>query len=167
MLGLALLYVGAVLFVNGMWLLGKADDRETGVMNLLTGVLTFLIAMYTAFTQPLGQPASSLAAGQTLLFSFTYLWVALNNFFRFGDGRALGWYCLFVAVSTIPSSIVTFQAGDPRFGVIWLVWGGLWFVFFLLLALKRAITQFAGVATALVGILTCWIPGYMILLGVW
>lgn len=167
MLGLALLYVGAVLFVNGLWLMGKADDRETGLMNLFTGVLTFLIAMYTAFTQPLGQPASFLAAGQALLFSFTYLWIALNNFFKLGDGRALGWYCLFVAISTLPSSLVTFQAGDARFGVIWLAWGVLWFLFFLLLALKRQIMRLTAWATVIVGIVTCWIPGYLILLGRW
>ena len=167
MLGLALLYVGAVLVVNGMWLLGKADDREVGLMNLFTGVLTFLIAIYTAFTQPVGLPASALAAGQTLLFSFTYLWVGLNNVFHLGDGRGLGWYCLFVAISTIPSSLVTFQAGDGRFGVIWLIWGVLWFVFFLVLALKRNLGQFTGWFTALVGVATCWIPGYLILLNRW
>jgi putative amide transporter protein len=166
MLGLALLYVGAVLFVNGMWLLGKAEDREVGIMNLFTGVLTFLIAMYTAFTST-GQIPLILAAGQTLLFSFTYLWVALNNFFHLGDGRGLGWYCLFVAVSTVPSSLITFQAGDGRFGVIWLVWGALWFVYFLVLALKRNLGVFTGWATALVGITTCWVPGYLILLGRW
>ncbi len=167
MLGLALLYVGAVLFVNGLWLLGKADDRETAVLNLFTGVLTFLIAIYTAFVQPLGVPASFLAAGQVLLFSFTYLWVALNNFFELGDGRALGWYCLFVAISTIPSSLVTFEAGDPRFGVIWLAWGVLWFIFFLLLALKRPLTRLAGWLAAVEGVVTAWIPGYLLLLGRW
>ena len=130
-------------------------------------MLTFLIAAYTAVTQPLGMPASALAAAQTLLFSFTYLQTAANTLFKLGDGRALGSYCLFVALSTVPSSLVTFRQGDVRFGAIWLVWGALWFLFFLTLALKRTFGSFTGYATMLVGIATCWIPGYLILLGSW
>lgn len=167
MLGLALLYVGAVLFVNGLWLLGKAEDREVALINLFTGLLTFSIALYTAFARPLGAPASFLAAGQMLLFSFTYLWVGLNNLFKLGDGRALGWYCLFVAISTLPSSFATFEAGDGRIGTMWLAWGALWFIFFLLHGLKRPITRLAGWVTLAEAILTAWIPGYLILLGRW
>jgi hypothetical protein len=162
-----LLYVGAVLFVNGLWLLGKAETRETALLNLFTGTLTFLISVYIAFTRPFGDAASFLTAGQVLLFSFTYLWVGLNNLFNLGDGRALGWYCLFVAITTVPMSLITFQSGDGRFGVIWLIWGALWFVFFLTLALRRNLGSFTGYATAIVGIATCWIPGFLLLAGRW
>ncbi|WP_288776222.1 AmiS/UreI family transporter [uncultured Psychrobacter sp.] len=46
MLGLTLLYVGAVLLINGLWLMGKIQDKEVPVINFLVGILSFLIAAY-------------------------------------------------------------------------------------------------------------------------
>lgn len=166
MIGLGLLYVGAVLVINGIWLLGGVAPRGAAVMNAFTGLLTFIIAVYTALAQPLGQQ-SFFAAAQVLLFSFTYLWVAINNFLNVEDGRGLGWYCLFVAALTLPTSYLTFQANDPRFGVIWLVWGALWFLFFLTLALRVSLQRFTGWSTVAVGILTAAVPGYLILINKW
>ncbi len=48
--------------------------------------------------------------GFILLFAFTYLWVAANNFLNAG-GRAFGWYCLFVAVTAVPAGILTLDGG--------------------------------------------------------
>jgi cytochrome c biogenesis protein ResB len=41
-LGLGLLYVGAVLVLNGIWLLGYIQDREIWVMSIFTGQTNFL-----------------------------------------------------------------------------------------------------------------------------
>ena len=48
-LGLGLLYVGAVLVLNGIWLLGYIQDREIWVMNIFTGGLVLAVALYSAF----------------------------------------------------------------------------------------------------------------------
>ena len=110
LLGLALLYVGAVLFLNGLWLMGKIGDNEISIINIFSGVLTFLIAMYLAFGP--GADANSIkAAGLTLLFTFTYLWVAFNRYSG-ADGRGLGWFSLFVAITVVPVAI-----SDARFGL--------------------------------------------------
>lgn len=45
MLGIACLYVGAVLLVDGLWLLGKAEVKSTGVLNACVGGVIFLMAM--------------------------------------------------------------------------------------------------------------------------
>ncbi|BDG59891.1 AmiS/UreI family transporter [Caldinitratiruptor microaerophilus] len=166
MLGLGLLYVGAVLFLNALSLLGRVSARGASVMNFFTGVLTFIIAMYTALARPAGD-ASYFAAAQTLLFSFTYLWVAINGYFEVEDGSALGWYCLFVAAVTVPTAALTFAAGDLRFGLIWLAWGFLWFLFWLLLALKRNLARFTAYVTLAEAVLTCMVPGFLILTGRW
>jgi len=89
LLGLALLYVGAVLFLNGLWLMGHIDDREIAVINIFVGGLTLLISLFLAFG-PGADAGSIKAAGLTLLFTFTYLWVAYNRFHDV-DGRGLGW----------------------------------------------------------------------------
>lgn len=166
MLGLGLLYVGGVLFLNGLSLLDLVKPRNVANMNLFTGVLTFIIAMYTALTKALGD-VSYFAAAQVLLFSFTYLWIALNAYFNVEDGAGLGWYCLFVALLTVPTAIVTFQSGDARFGVIWLAWGFLWFLFWVILSLKRDIKKFVGYITLLEALATCAVPGYLILIQRW
>src|SRR2546428_10828686 len=47
--GLGLFWVGAVLFCNGLWVLGKIGDNEIGVIDVFVGSLTLLIALYLAF----------------------------------------------------------------------------------------------------------------------
>ena len=46
MLGLTLLYVGAVLLINGLWLLDKVDSKDVSIINFLVGFLSFLVASY-------------------------------------------------------------------------------------------------------------------------
>jgi len=167
MLGIVLLYVGAVLFVNGFMLLGKADAKGAAVMNFLTGILSLVINIIIIGVNAAGDgdPALYYAAGTGLLFGFTYLYVGTVNMFGL-DGRGLGWYCLYVAITALPASWLAFGS-DVRFGVIWLIWAFLWFVYFLLLALKLEIVKFAGYATILIAIVTGWIPGFLLLAERW
>src|SRR5205814_1517771 len=46
--------------------------------------------------------------GAILLFAFTYLWVAYNQYANAG-GRGLGWYSAFVAVTAIVFGVYTVQ----------------------------------------------------------
>ncbi|HXG31442.1 MAG TPA: AmiS/UreI family transporter [Thermodesulfobacteriota bacterium] len=165
MLGIGLLYVGAVLYINALVFLGKVSGRAAAIMNTFTGLLTLFIALYTAFTSPLGN-ASYFAAAQVLLFSFTYLWVAINNFFQVEDGSGLGWYSLFVAIIAVPTALLTFH-DDFRFGFIWLAWAFLWFLFWVWLSLKRNIGKIVGYVTMIEAVLTCVLPGYLILINKW
>ena len=87
LLGLSLFYVGAVLILNGLWMLGRIGDREIAVINLFTGGLTLLVSLKLAFGD--GADAASIkGAALSLLFSFTYLWVAFNRLTG-ADGRGL------------------------------------------------------------------------------
>ncbi|HRP96662.1 MAG TPA: AmiS/UreI family transporter [Rhodocyclaceae bacterium] len=55
---------------------------------------------------------------------------------------------------------------DLWFGLSWAAWAGLWLLFFLLLAQGRPIARLtAGVAIGQ-GVLTGWLPGYLLLSGV-
>lgn len=133
-LGMAMLLIGAVLIVNGLWLLDKGSDRDTAVLNVFVGVLAFILAMWWAFSDSSGTPFN--AAG-TLLFAFTYLWVGVNAYQRLDDQRSLGWYCIFVTAFTVPTGVMSLQAGDPGLAVLWWIWGSLWAAFWILLALQR------------------------------
>lgn len=159
-----MLYVGAVLLINGVNLLGRVDNKSAAVMNVFTGLLTFITNVITLVRAE--EPALFFAAATGLLFSFTYLYVAATHIFNL-DGSGLGWYCLFVAITAIPSAFLSFTSGDARFGVIWLIWALLWFLFFLLTALKKPIIKLTAWVTIFTAVVTCWIPGYLILINKW
>lgn len=164
MYGIMMFYVGAVLLVVGMWMLGKAEAKSTGAVSALVGAIGFLMAMNNQFKAV--TMADNYATANVLLFAFTYLLLAINCFLGW-DGRALGWFCLFVAIVTVPNAILVLPA-DWRFTVIWLLWGFLWFLFFLLLALgKQGIAKFTAYLTIIIGTITAWIPGYLILVERW
>lgn len=167
LLGFSLLYVGAVLCLNGLWLLGRIGDKEIWVINVFSGTVTFLISMQLAFGA--GADAGSIkAAALTLLFSFTYFWVAFNRY-NGADGRGLGWFSLFVAVTTVPVAIETLSGASSTwglwFGLNWVAWGVLWFMFFLLLVAQKEIAKITGVVAILCGIFTGWLPGYLLMSG--
>lgn len=99
----------------------------------------------------------------------TYLWVAINRFSG-ADGRGLGWFSLFVAITACPIAADTLSTAnslwDYWFGLCWVGWAVLWFMYFLLLAQKLKIAKITGLVTALEGIATGWLPGYLLLNGI-
>ena len=164
MVGVILLYVGAVLLVNGMGGLGRVDNRSMAVMNFMVGALALvasLMQLVRAETQ-----ADFFGVATFFLFTFTYLYVAISMWFDL-DMRGFGWFCFFVAITTIPCSIVTFQGGDARFGTFWLIWGVLWFMFYLANVPGKDLGKLLPYSTIAVGVLTCWIPGLLILTEHW
>lgn len=167
LLGLSLLYVGAVLTLNGLWLLGHIGDREIVVVNVASGIITFCVSLYLAFG-PAADPGSIRAAALTLLFTVTYFWVAHNRLATV-DGRGLGWFSLFVVITVIPvafNGITTAVTGiDLWMGWNWAGWAVVWFMYFLLLTLKMPILKATGAATLAAGLLTGWLPAVLLLEG--
>src|ERR1700692_2556003 len=169
LLGLALFWVGAVLCLNGIWLLGRIGDREIAVIDVFVGTLTLLVALFLA-CGPGATGGSIKAAALTLLFSFTYYWVAWNRW-NGADGRGLGWFCLFVAITCAPISLETLMTAktlwDYWLGICWVSWGVLWLCFYLLRAGgRKELTKFTGTLCTLEGIYTGWVPGYLLLTGI-
>ena len=162
-----LFYVGAVLFVNGMMLLGRVDPRAAGFLNLFVGVLQVVVPT-VLLIQAGGDPDRVLAASGLYLFGFTYLYVGLN-LLTGADSTGVGWFSLFVAISAVGFSAVTFgKLGDPAFGVIWLYWAFLWLLFFLLLGLKRdGLGTYTGYVTVVQAWVTAAVPGFLLFTGYW
>jgi len=168
LLGLALLYVGAVLFLNGIWVMGYIEDKEIAVINVFVGTLTLLISLFLAFG-PGADAGSIKAAAFTLLFTFTYYWVAWNRW-NGANGRGLGWFCFFVGITVIPITLQAFgeasSTWDVWFALCWASWAVLWLLFWALLALEKPIAKMTGVICAAQGVYTGWVPGYLLLTGV-
>src|SRR5271154_6787914 len=116
LIGLSLFWVGAVLFLNGLWVLEKVGDREIAVIDVFVGTLTLAVAVYLAFG-PGANAASIKGAAFLLLFTFTYYWVAWNRW-NGADGRGLGWFCLFVAITCAPIAMQNFATSHT----LWDYW---------------------------------------------
>lgn len=164
-LGMGLLFVGAVLVVNGIWLLGRASAQDTAILNFFVGGLTLLVALWWAFGE--GAEGNPFNAAGTLLFAFTYLWVGANAYGGVDDQRALGWYCILVTLVTIPTGYLVWQIGDIGLAILWWIWGILWATFWILLGLERdEYTVPIAWYSAAVGIVT-GVSGYIMAAGMW
>lgn len=164
-MGFLLFYVGAVLVLNGIWLMGRIQDREIVVINLVSGLVATGFVIQGVFGTG-GGADSVRTAALKLMFATTYLWVAYNRFAGV-DGRGLGWFSLFVAITAVPvflSSIATASGFSEVWQALnWAVWAVLWFMYFLLLTLGKPILRPTAWLTLLAGIFTGWLPGYLML----
>jgi hypothetical protein len=166
-MALILWFVAYIFIINGLNMLGKISGKDCGVWNLIIGGWMFILLIICIVFQ-LFSAGTWITVGGVFLFTFTYIGIGFTNLLNL-DGRGLGWYCLLVALITPFVSQMNFGAGDWKFGIIWLIWGVLWFVFFLILGLgKKALAgRTFGTIIILVGIFTLWIPGYAMLRGWW
>ena len=168
MANVGLLYVGAVLFINGIMLLGWLDAKSAAPMNFFVGALQVITPTYIIFTAN-GNQDTILAASGLYLFGFTYLYVGINLTAGL-DGTGLGYFSLFVAICAVVFSYLNFSSrfNDHAFGVIWLYWAFLWVLFFLLLGLKMdGLGRYTGAVAAIEGWVTGAIPAFLLLTGNW
>ncbi|MEU4091262.1 AmiS/UreI family transporter [Streptomyces sp. NPDC026673] len=167
MANVGLLFVGAVLFMNGLLLLGKVDPKSAAVFNLFVGALQVLTPTYLIFTAN-GDQDKILAASGIYLFGFTYLYVGIVLLAGI-DNICVGYYSLFVAIVALGYSFVNFHLfKDYPFGVIWLYWAFLWALFFVVLGLRKTeLNTYVGWVTAIEGWVTGVIPAALLLSGYW
>ena len=168
MLGVVLIYVGVVLILNGMANLYHIDSKSSSVFNVFTGLLSFILNIVACVQ------GNYFAAGTGLLFGFTYLYIAAKGIFNL-DERLFGWYCLFVAINTVPLAFIDantlrfidFTIGNIYWIFIWLLWGLLWLTGFIELVLKKDLGRFVGYLSVFDGIFTAWIPGFLLLINMY
>lgn len=169
MLGVVLLYVGIVLINNGIARLTDVDNKSASVMNFFVGALSITINIITIihgdFTL-MNDIGDFYSAATGLLFGFTYLFVAVNSVFNL-DPRLYGWYSLFVAINSIPAAWIEYSVnGDWRMAIIWVLWGILWLTGFIENVLEKKL-NFVPYLAVFEGIVTAWIPGFLILTNLW
>lgn len=161
MLGLGLWYVGFVLIINGLWLLGKISPKAVIPMNIFVAAVQIGYVYRVIFTG--AETAEYLGAALTLLFAFTYLYVAATNIWNL-DVKGLGWYCLPVAIIAVPAGFLSLAT--PLLALLWFMWATLWFSFFLLLAQGKDIGRPVAWWTLINGV---WVllGSVTTLMGVW
>lgn len=161
MLGLGLWYVGFVLFINALWMMGKMSNKAVIPMNIFVAVVQ--ITGVIVVTATAKETADFYGAALTLLFAFTYLYVAATQIWNL-DGKGLGWYCLPVALIAVPTGFL--NLATPGLALLWFMWATLWFMFFLLLGLGKNINKATAYWTMVNAIVT-FIGAYFTLTGIW
>lgn len=162
MLGLVLLYVDALLYINGLTLLGKIAPKGAAIMRLFAGGALLFVSLHQIAT---GQALMLRVAAVGLLFSFTYLWVAYTDLAG-QDSRGLGGFSLFVAA---PAALFTINAfGNTRgLSPSWIAacsaaWTRLWLCYLVFGALQRSTwTRPVAWLTFAPGVFTAWLPGHL------
>jgi putative amide transporter protein len=161
-LGVLMFFIGFILILNAAWLQGKLESKDVGIFNLIVGSLVAAGAQHIGVEQG-NMPLSA----AFYLFGFTYLWVGINAVRGATDQRALGGYCLLVAVATLPYAIQAYLGGDIGFAFEWLTWGVLWFLFFMVLTLgNQRVMGLTVFMTYFVGI-EVTVTGWLFLYGYW
>ena len=171
MLGTILLYVGIVLISNGLATILEVKDKSMAVMNLFTGGLSLILNIIAlGYGIVSGQDALWFYGSATgLLFFIAYAYSEIYTIFQF-DQRLYGWFSLFVAINAVPVGalcIFSGYGGNAVYGVIWWAWGLLWLTGFLTCALKKNLGKFPAYLSVIEGVVTAWIPGFLMLVGLW
>ncbi|WP_396431809.1 AmiS/UreI family transporter [Limnohabitans sp.] len=165
---LLLFYVGIVLTLNGLWMLEKIADQEILIINFLVGILFLRIANELAFSEAADEKSIQQATF-SLMFAFTYMWVALNRLMN-NNGRGLGWFSLMVAVTAQWVSIgMLASAGTDLWkiwsAVSWTAWALLWLLFFFLQVIQAPWARLTGWISIIQGVLTGWLPAMLLFKG--
>ncbi|RZU63598.1 AmiS/UreI family transporter [Zhihengliuella halotolerans] len=167
MSSVGLLYVGAVLCVNGLIQIGLVRPRGATVLNFTVGAMQVVFpTILLAGTD--GDPAAILAASGLYLFGITYLWVGAIGAFDL-PAEGFGWFSLYVAVTAVVfgGAAVVLQS-DPVAAAMWWLWAALWFLFFLLDALGCTwLRGPTGWFAIFCGLGTCTVPALLQLLGLY
>ena len=163
----SLFFIGAVLVVNGLALLGRIEPTGAAPVNAFVGIV--LVATAGRLALPTGaDEAALLAAAGFLLFGITYLWVALNAWTGHPAG-GLGWYCAWATgVSVFLGLANLVHEHDTKFALLWLLWALLFATFFSVLALGRStLNHAAGWLAIMEAIVTASVPGGLLMIGRW
>ena len=142
-------------------------DRAA-VMNLLTGGLSVFIN-FVSLVQ-----GNYYAAGTGLLFGFTYLFVAFSKIYKLSP-IPFAWFSTFVAVNALIFGTIEGITGSAALGItadirwagIWYLWAILWGTAFVEDIMGKKLGKFVPLLQVFEGVVTAWIPGIMLILGVW
>ncbi|MFJ5759149.1 AmiS/UreI family transporter [Neobacillus sp. NPDC093182] len=157
---------GAVLFLNGLMSLGKADTKAVGYFNLFVGIIQIINPFYLIMTSSQSNWDFYNNAA-IFLFGLTYLYVGVT-LVKGLEGNGLGWFSLWVAMIAVVytiTSLVHFH--DVVNALTWGLWAFLWLLFFLTGSLNKNIDGYVGMVAIVLSWVTLTIPAMLYFLGIW
>lgn len=166
MFGLILIYVGLVLINNGLAGVIGFDKKATAVLNLICGCIIFFFNVVSAVLLVTSGAQSTLFFGPAVgfLFAITYFFLFANTVFSL-DVRPFGYFCLFVCINALIAAYL--DKANLYALLIWIAWAFFWFLGFVECSLNKSLGKFSSYVAIAEGIFTGWLPGLLILLGLW
>ncbi len=156
---------GAVLFLNSLSLLGKANAKSVAFLNIIVGALQIIFPIYLiVISEQTNWDFYNNAA--IFLFGLTFLYVGATTLMNL-DGNGLGWFSLWVAIIAVVytvTSLIHFQ--DIVTGLNWAMWAFLWLLFFIINTTNKKINSYVGVVAMIQSWVTLTIPAILFFLGV-
>ena len=160
MFGIVLLIVGAVLLHNGVCMLSKSDGRATSVINIMGGLILFILYMLMIIR------GYYLYGSVGMLVAVLYIYIGITNIFNL-DLKPLGWYSLFVAISMIPMSVDSLLYGDTLMAILWWMWIVLLSTMFVEESLGKDLKNTVSYMCLFMSVFTGLLPGYLLLFDAW
>jgi len=168
-LGIYLIFVGITLVLNGAARLTDIPPRAVALMNAITAFIIIAGSLINlAHMINTDAPTAVYAnVASSLLFGFTYVFIALNTWFNF-DWRPFAWFSLFVAIWAIYQMILSIQMRDWGFTWLWLAWAAVWANGFLdTICGWGLMARIFPYLVIFVGITAAFIPAMMMLTDRW
>jgi len=169
MLGINLMFAGFALTLNGVSYFMTLDNKVKALTNILIG---FVIGTNAIFqTAQADSHVTFGFAAAMWLFSLNYFIIAAHIFFKSENWKVFGLYALFAAFVSFTfagDTIVGLKHGAPPVMVfLWLMWAILWTQTFLALLFGiKSVDKFSPHILILNGVVSTFVPGMLILLGV-
>lgn len=157
---------GAVLFLNALMLRGKAEVKSVAVFNFFVGILQIIIPFYLIAVSD--QNTWTLYEHTaTFLFGLTFLYVSFT-FYKGMDGRALGWFSIWVAMIAIFYAFISaFHFHNYVLALTWLMWSFLWYLYYVLNVLQKPYADYVGKVAFVQSFVTLTFPALLTLVGAW
>lgn len=100
--------------------------------------------------------------------------MAANNIFKL-NGKPFAWFSTFVAVNAVVFGTLEGFVGSQALGIepdirwagIWYLWAILWGTSFVEEILGKKLGKFTPCLQVFEGIVTAWIPGLLMMIGLW
>lgn len=156
---------GAVLFLNGLFLIGKADGKSIAYFNLFVGAIQTISPLYLVFVSD--QTNWTLYNYSSIfLFGLTYLFLAVT-IIKDLNGNGLGYFSLWVSIISVVYTLVSIiQFGDIANAITWAFWAYLWFLFYLSMSCGKEIDAYTGRVAIVLSWVTLTIPSMFTMTGI-
>ncbi len=162
--GFSSIFVASVLWVNGIFFLGKISKKTVVFINLFVSFIILATSTFSIFSSYASTTSVTFGA-ITLLFSCTYFWLAFNLMQDIEDMIGLGWFSLLVGITMLAMFFIQLQANLTFWYVWnqfdWLIWCILFFLFFLLSVPKLKLLKVIGYYSIFAAIVTAFLPGFL------
>ena len=164
MLGINLLFAGFALSLNGLSYYVKIDRKMIGFANLMVGAIIFINSVIGVLQATSIEGYSNSAGG--FLFAVNYFLIFISHI-KEDNFKLFGFYELFASIISLIYVVSTAISGAYILTYLWVMWAVLWFEGFLdSFCNVKAMSKASPIVLLANGVLSTFVPGILILLGI-